>query len=159
MESALIEMRKENGSPMGYELERNISVLYTTETLMVFDMEDYGYFGGAHPDGSVFYKNYDLIKNKEVTVLDYVIKGKMKQFQKLVEKKLRAAYKIKANQSLSDKLGWFENKFVLPENMAFTSKGIRCFYNQYEVAPYAAGIFEFEIPKKELKGIIDLKAN
>ena len=154
MEQALLEMRKEDETAAGYGLERNLTVLFATDTLMVFDMNGYEYFGGAHPNSFVIYKNYNLISNKEVTVLDYVIKGKMKQFRKLVEKKLRAAYKIKANQSLSDELGWFENKFVLPANMAFTANGIRCIYNQYEVAPYAAGTFEFEIPKKDLVGIV-----
>jgi hypothetical protein len=50
---------------------------------------------------------------------------------------------------------WFEERFILPENFAFTSRGILFLYNQYEIKPYSSGLSTFLLPYEALRGIID----
>jgi len=42
--------------------------------------------------------------------------------------------------------GWFENKFILANTFALTSKGILFRYNPYEIKSYAYGESEFLLP-------------
>jgi hypothetical protein len=47
-----------------------------------------------------------------------------------------------------------ENKFELNKNYGFTKNGIIFYYNNYEIAPYAAGPTELLIPYSDLGGLI-----
>ena len=44
--------------------------------------------------------------------------------------------------------------FNLPENITYNEEGIVLLYNAYEIAPYATGILEFEIPYSEIENYL-----
>jgi hypothetical protein len=62
---------------------------------------------------------------------------------------------LKPNQSLEGEFWFDNNKFHLNENFLFTKTGITFFYNEYEIACYACGTTEIEIPYKNIKSLIN----
>ena len=68
------------------------------------------------------------------------------------DKIFRQAKQLSDTASLIDNYFEFpEDKFELNKNYGFKKEGIVFYYNNYEIAPYAAGPTEVLIPYNELK--------
>jgi len=50
--------------------------------------------------------------------------------------------------------GLFENKIAYNDNFAVTKEGLKFYYNNYEIAPYASGPTEILITYSELNDLI-----
>lgn len=102
------------------------------------------YMGGAHPSFYSLLQSYDL-RTGELVNLESILD--MKALKREAEKQFRQKHELSEDALLDD--GGFifpEGKFVLPENMGITDKGILLIYNAYEVASYAEGQTEITIP-------------
>ncbi|MBM3921534.1 MAG: DUF3298 domain-containing protein, partial [Sphingomonadales bacterium] len=76
---------------------------------------------------------------------------------KIAEKTFRKAKGMDDNADISKT--WFWNgKFYLPDNFAYTEKGILFFYNVYEIAPYEQGETELLLDYQTL-GKLLIKTN
>ena len=68
------------------------------------------------------------------------------------DKIFRQSKQLSDTASLIDNYFEFpEDKFELNKNYGFKKEGIVFYYNNYEIAPYAAGPSEVLIPYNELK--------
>jgi Protein of unknown function (DUF3298)/Deacetylase PdaC len=137
-----------------WENSVNSKVLFQNNKIACLEASTYAFNGGAHPSAYVADQTFDLNTGKKVEIQKYITN--MTNFLALVEKKFRAEHKIPAKKSL-EKAGFtFENgKFVLPENIGVSEKGLTFFYNAYEVAAYAMGPTEFFIPFEEMTGMFN----
>ena len=123
---------------------------------MNIEINHYTFTGGAHgyqglrsllfdPNTGKSISNQQLFKNPNA-------------FKAMAEKKFRAKYKIPENKSINSTGLMFEDeKFILPQNIFYTDKGLLLYYNSYEVASYADGPKELFLPYTEVNDYLLLK--
>ncbi len=124
-----------------------ISVTESTikENIISLRVQQYSFTGGAHGNGSTKFLNFNptsgtLIPNTSL------MKNK-KEFTEFVEVLFRKENNISPSDSINSTGFWFENDtFSLPDSIGFTETSLLIIYNQYEIASYADGPIELEIP-------------
>ena len=116
---------------------------------VVFTVSDY--FGGAaHPNTYKMPVTISQTTGLRMKTADF-FKADTKYLQALAEQ---------SSRELKAKLGdEFEASGATPteenyEHVYLTESAVMVIFNPYQVAPYAAGIIEIKIPKKELPGLL-----
>ena len=146
-EHVLKEIKEGNvGSAMGHESSLSLKVLSATDKSFTLEGSSYAYLGGAHGMWGIFYVNYDTQTAKEIQLKDVFVANYEKRLKEIVEKEYRIQSHIGADESLKDKLDWFDNKFILAEAIGFGKDGLHLSYNPYEIKPYAAGGTNIVVP-------------
>lgn len=136
-----------------YFAEISVSEIFSSDTLISFEMRQYLFTGGAHGFGTVSFLNVDPKTGNEFT-LDDLVKDK-KRFTALAEKEFRHQQNIQKDQSINERGFWFEeDTFYLPQTVGFTSDSLIFVYNQYDIASYADGQIELKIPMTEAKPLL-----
>lgn len=132
-----------------YEAEISVAQTYRSQEIATVALHQYSYVGGAHGYGSLKYVNFD-IDTGEILTIEQLIKDK-NQIAKLAEKQLRTDYQIPDGESLNAEIFWFENdKFHLSNTIGFDNGKMIIHYNQYDIASYADGPIDIELPIKEV---------
>jgi hypothetical protein len=109
--------------------------------------------GGAHPNYYQIFHNFGVETGDTIQLSDIFIKGFEKTLDGLLDKKYRSVNKISAKADLQNE-GLLVSKIEHNNNFAISNEGVRFFYNQYEIASYAAGTIEINLTFKELSNII-----
>jgi len=136
-----------------YFVEINIRETYNSPQLLSLEMHQYLFTGGAHGYGATFFENFDA-QSGEPLIQDALFRDKT-AFLKLAEKEFRKAFEIPENESINATGFWFENdRFYLPESIGFSGSNLVMIYNQYDIASYAAGPIELEIPLKDVESYL-----
>ncbi|MFK5982159.1 MAG: DUF4163 domain-containing protein [Flavobacteriaceae bacterium] len=140
--------KKEFPDVSPYEAEVSVSNSYSSSDIISIKTSFYNYTGGAHGNTTLSFLNFDpqtgglLTKNS-------LLKNK-KEFTEFAEKKFRAEKIISEGESINSTGFWFENDtFSLPESIGFSETHLILIYNQYEIASYADGPIEIQIPLEE----------
>lgn len=105
-----------------------------------------GYSGGAHGYYYEQYKNFNLKTNKTYQLNDVFSTIDAKTWEPVLLKKYLRDY---------DEDLLFEKEIPLNSNFYFDEKSITFVYNQYEIGPYAAGVFYIKIPLAEISEYLD----
>lgn len=100
-----------------------------------------GYSGGAHGYYYEFYKNFNIDKNKTYQLSEIVTTQDAKTWYPIL---LKNYLKDHEEEML------FEKEIPLTDNFYFDDKNITFVYNQYEIAPYVAGVIYIKIPFSEI---------
>lgn len=128
-------------------------VVCTTSAVTSLALSLQSYTGGAHGNSEMTYNSFNTTTGEKIRLSDIVTDGK--KLVEVAEKKFRAIKKLKADDDLKKAGFWFEgNKFSLNDNYCLTGKGLAFYFNQYEIAPYAAGPTELVLTFEELDTII-----
>ncbi len=127
-----------------YEYRNRLALFDYTDPIVTLSMDTYSYQGGAHGIEVINFINYDIDRKKELH-LDDIVDFKNKEFMKIAEIAYRKSDHLLPNESLVE-AGWMDDKFILSENFAVTTKGLLFHYNPYEIKSFAAGMTEFIIP-------------
>lgn len=157
-----LEMARENPAVDGsiyyseeewYTVERNDGAVLSFSTM--WD----AYEGGAHGQYMKYGVNFDAGTGKLLTIAD--ITQDQAAFQEIcVQEMLRQCEDLKAQGIL------FEEDMITPglrevlegkmkgEEWYFTENGIRFISNVYEIAPYAAGNIDFDIPYEMINDVL-----
>ncbi len=131
-----------------YFAEINISESYNSKKLVSFQLQQFLYTGGAHGYQSNSFLNFNPQSGLEIPLENLFTS--IDDFSVLAEKKFREAHKISKSESINSTGFWFEDDvFYLPETIGITNEGLVLIYNQYEIASYADGPIELEIPMEE----------
>jgi len=130
-----------------WEEQYSTKVLYNNNNIISLQISVYGYTGGAHPYGYLDFLNFDILTGDKIELDDIFITGYKDKLDSIGEIIFREYYDFSNEESLSE-LGFdFDNdKFSLNNNFSINENGLYFFYNQYEIACYAAGTFGIEIP-------------
>jgi len=103
--------------------------------------------GGAHGYTSVSYLNFNSKTGDQFGTKDIF----EDEFKSYAEKLFRTKYDIPEDQPINSTGLFFENdSFQLPQNIGFSKNKIILRYNAYEVASYAKGSIQLEIPIKDV---------
>lgn len=137
-----------------WEVQTEGEVLFQNGRIVSFEVSNYSYTGGAHPNTYIRLLSFDT---DEGAPLNWggIIRDSTRLLD-LAEDFFRRERDIGPEVDLRSR-GFFQDQpFQLPENYAPVERGVYFFYNPYEVAPYAAGPTEFIIPYESLRGVLDL---
>ena len=117
------------------------------------NLTSWTYTGGAHGNGS-FEVNYFSKGTGNLLELTDLFTN-ISELNEIGEKYFREQLELKKNEDLNEAGFWFEDgEFYLPSNFFREGDHFIFFYNQYEIAPYAAGVIEVSIPIEDLSPIL-----
>lgn len=152
-----IDDYKQDPNPFAsWELERNISTVFTTSTLLTLSVGEYGYTGGAHPYSGQRYSVLSLENGERVMLADLLTSGYEVPLNVAGERVFRAERELSEADDLEEQGFSFENNvFHLNKNFGVLKEGLGFVFNSYEIAPYAMGPTQFIIPYEDIQALID----
>ena len=135
----------------------NLSILGESIDIAQVTRFRYEFTGGAH--GSSF-TTVILVSKASGQKLNFEkdIIADLSGFTSVAETAFRKARKIPAKRSLRKAGYWFEQGFVLSENVQFSDDAITLIYNPYECAPYVMGEIRVSIPLKNVKHLLKMRS-
>ncbi len=134
-----------------YDMAININ----EDNLLGLTLYEYNYLGGAHGTFTILHYNLDLRTGKLIRLEDIFREGFKQKLNVIAEKLFRAQYDAPRRQSLEESGFWFkDNVFDLNDNFGLSKDGITFQFNQYEIAPYAAGSPEIFIPWNKIDDLL-----
>lgn len=132
-----------------YFAEINIQETFKTPNFLSLEMQQYQFTGGAHGYGSTHFMNFDPQTGDELSL--EALFTDLDGFTKFAEKKFKEIHEIPESENINSTGFWFDDDtFYLPETIGFLEDSVIFIYNQYDIASYAAGPIELEIPLKEV---------
>jgi hypothetical protein len=146
------EMNADSEYPMAFEMNAEVSIEEGADRVQLA-IQQYLFLAGAHGQDIVLFYQFDKETGKQLKLSDFIM-SKTK-LNKIAEKYFRRQNDIPMEGTLMDH--GFDAEFSCNDNFFFKD-GKLCFYfNQYEIACYAMGAFEFGIPLKDLGGLLTRK--
>jgi hypothetical protein len=135
-----------------YSQEDSVSIDEEYENFVQLHVFSYSYMGGAH--GGANDAHYLISKeNGKRLALKDVVKD-INKFTSLAEVYFRKGLELAADADLEEEGFWFDKGFKCNENFYFSDGKMIFVYNQYEIAPYSAGIIYNEIPISKIKHLL-----
>lgn len=105
------------------------------------------YLGGAHGSHVVLYYNFDIKSGKLLSIEDVVPADKEEEMLRQMEEQLCKDWEAKDIAELRENTGiTMLGDLYLTENFLLKEDSIEFLFNQYEIAPYAAGLISVTIP-------------
>ena len=115
----------------------------------------YNYTGGAHPNSSLIYVNYDIFSRKIIKLSDLINPIMMARLTYTASTIFRKQEGLSPTESLEN--FFFENqKFSLNTNFLITKKGLLFYYNPYEIRSYAEGPMELLVPYSAISTLLKI---
>lgn len=155
------EFEKE-GFSTGYEYDISFGPIYQTDKLLTYSFTEYSYTGGAHGGTSFIQQTFDKADGKALTAGEIFEQSKIAEVIQLVKQGLAEQYfsdELKDGTTLADLLLIDPDTLALPaQSPSFVKDGIDFVYQQYEIAPYAAGMPACVIPYSVIKPYLTEKA-
>ncbi|MBQ6190794.1 MAG: DUF3298 domain-containing protein [Bacteroidaceae bacterium] len=106
------------------------------------------YLGGAHGSYVVFYYNFDRKTGKLLNISDVVPADKEMLVMKAMEEQLCKDWEAKDLADLQEKTGiTMLGDLYLTNNFLLKGDSITFLFNQYEIAPYAAGLISVTLQR------------
>ncbi|MBQ8453863.1 MAG: DUF3298 domain-containing protein [Bacteroidaceae bacterium] len=106
------------------------------------------YLGGAHGSYVIFYYNFDRNSGKLLGIRDFVPADKEKEVLKAMETQLCKDWEAKDVNELREKTGILMlGDLYLSNNFMPKGDSLSFLFNQYDIAPYAAGLIGITIKK------------
>jgi hypothetical protein len=127
--------------------------VFFNDKILSYSISTSSFTGGAHPNSYLQYYNFELSSGRILKPSDIFKEGFEAKLNEIIERKFREKNKLAAGESLTEG-GLFENKINFNDNFAVIKDGILFYYNNYEIAPYAAGPTEIMMTYAELGDII-----
>ncbi|MCU0399620.1 MAG: DUF3298 and DUF4163 domain-containing protein, partial [Algoriphagus sp.] len=121
-----------------------------SDNIVSIIFEQYNYTGGAHPNSSVAFLNFEK-KSGEYLSIDRLVLDLAKVTQ-LAEQKFRHFHEVREGVSLEDDGRFFlpESGFFLANAMGLKDDSFYIVYIPYEIGPYVLGYTELKFTKEEL---------
>lgn len=140
-------------SPGGWSIEVSAKVSYESDSLLSIFFSEFNFSGGAHPNSSQYFMNFDKITGEYLSS-GRVVLDSVKLLQK-AEIAFRKFHEVPEGKSLEEQ-GFFlpETGFFLPGAMGYKDGKFWLIYIPYEIGPYVIGYTELEFTPEELEGIV-----
>jgi hypothetical protein len=143
------EMNADSEYPMPFGLDGTVEITESDNCAQLY-LQQYVFLGGAHGSTTVEYFQVDKESGKKLGLKDFI--SSKSKLDRLAEKYFRKQNEIPLEGTLMDH--GFDSEFSCNENFFLQNDSLFFFYNQYEIACYAMGSFQFGIPLKDLKGLL-----
>ncbi len=141
--------------PGGWSLKYKVDIEYVDTDMLSLKTFVSTFTGGAHPNSEITLQVFSLKTGKPFAQGDFITSDKREEFTAIAEKHFRRVRELKPDETYEQAGFHFENnKFALNDNFLVTQDGMLFCFNQYEIAPYAMGMTEVNIPWSDLKTVI-----
>ena len=137
-----------------YEVEETFDMTRGDETCISFKQTDYSYLGGAHPGTMYSTVNFDTATGNVLDFAD-VVSDENSAYNFVVDYILNLMADPSYDGYFFDGYTTTVSNFDLNGRWFFSNDGFVVIFNEYDVAPYAAGHFEFTIPYTEFALLLD----
>ncbi|MBE6059254.1 MAG: DUF4163 domain-containing protein [Clostridium sulfidigenes] len=129
--------------PKPYVINVNNNVTYNKNNILSITLNLYSYTGGAHGSSVDETFNFDINTGNRGVIEDFL--GNNRNYNKIILDNVKAT--INKNPELYFKEA-VDKLNVIPYNQKFflTDKDLVIYFDEYEIAPYVAGIPKFYIP-------------
>jgi len=139
-----------------YFAEINVSETYRSEEVISLELRQYLFTGGAHGFGNTSFLNVN--PETGVTIPIKALFSNKEDFTSFCENKFREKHQIPLDASINSTGFWFEDDtFYIPNTIGFINESLILVYNSYEIASYAEGPVELEIPIVEIGHLLNVK--
>lgn len=136
-----------------WQLLVETEITYISENVISIALNTYIDTGGAHGNDSIIFMNFNPDTGKLYALNDIVTDiDALKELAQTYFKK--EVMLLENTESMEDY--FFGEPFKLPENIGFGEDGLIFLYNVYEIASYAEGYTEFQIPYNELDDLLKI---
>lgn len=143
----------DSGAGWYYNATSNVEVL--TDTLISISVTQDYYTGGAHGGAETYFININPSTGAAFTLDNLLKTGYQESLNQVGEEVFRKVRELPDTVSLNENYFEFaDDIFQLNQNYGFTKEGIVFYYNNYEIAPYAAGPTEVLIPYERIRKLI-----
>jgi len=133
-----------------YEASIDQKILDQNQQTVVLETQFHFYTGGAHGIYGTHYHNFDAKTGRLLSLTDLI--SDIPALTAYAEKEFRKKHEVPAGDRLTDHGFFFQNdEYILPENIAVTSKEVILLYNPYEAASYAQGQIQLDLPIKQVR--------
>lgn len=158
MSDANLEYTNNAGDPnfpwREWEIENTFEMVRGDESVISVKETDYYYYGGAHP-GTTYRADNFSTQTGNLLLFDDIFSDPGDAHSQITN------YILDLMTS-PDYAGSFFDDYVdlvagidMTDRWYFSESGLVVIFNEYEIAPYAAGPFEFTIPYGELDYLLD----
>jgi len=138
-----------------YEIVLGATVNRASANLVVVELQNYIYMGGAHGMSTVQYVNWLPKSDRIVTLENMLMPGRLKAFEAVL-KKQHAKWLDQNDYAPADRAEYLKAwPFQFSDNAALMEDGIAVTYDPYMLGPYALGMPTILVPFSELKGIVN----
>ncbi len=145
-------------NPMGtrWSLEKTVKVLRATPPVISLECSEWSFTGGAHGNSATSYLNFNAATGGTVNLSDILKQGALPKLTEVAEAHFRKKRNLAPDADLKKEgfIFFKDNRFVLNGNFGIGETALRFTFNPYEVAPYAWGPTEFEIPFSAIRGLL-----
>ena len=135
----------------GWESELTMTAVRADETVLCLMQTDYSWMGGAHPNTFITGITYDTQTGKELSLKDIV-----KDYDGVYDEVLKKLAEdndpnmfFEGYQDMVKAMFYGGDADYGPVQWFLTNDGVTIWFNQYDIAPYAAGPVTVEIPFAE----------
>jgi len=155
-----LTFRRENADYRGpgWDWKLNVTVCVNDDGILGLDCQNYGWWGGAHGHSSHYYPMFDLSSGEALSFDDLVGPKNRSALTRIGEVEFRRVRKLPDDASISERFDFPNGEFGLNDNFSIDSTGLFFFYNEFEIAGYAAGATKVSIPWDSLAIIVDSAA-
>ena len=139
-----------------YFAEIDVSETYRSEEVITLELRQYLFTGGAHGYGNTSFLNIN--PETGITIPIEALFNNNEDFTSYCENKFREKYQIPPGASINSTGFWFEDDmFYIPNTIGFINESLILVYNSYEIASYAEGPVELEIPIEVIGDLLNVK--
>ena len=142
---------------MSYTFDYSADTVAVTPGYATFSFSGYTYQGGAHGSAYVIPALFAIPSGRQITWDSLIAPGKQAQLLDMIRRALMEQYfEVSTTEALADMLLVSPSEIQLPAaGPALTPSGLEVIYQQYEIAPYAAGMPSCTIPMDDLRPLLD----
>jgi hypothetical protein len=147
---AASDAKKSGWEMRPYVLDISYSV-HTTGKLLSFSLNHYEYTGGAHGLTNVSYYNIANLKKGKILELSDLFQPGY-DYRGILSMLIRQ--QIAEREQQQGSLGFWYNGIAANQPFSFQNGELVIHFGQYEIAPYAAGMPSFVIPKHRYSNLL-----
>lgn len=130
-----------------YQLYTRSGPYFENGKILSMYVDYYFYSGGAHGMTDRHAYNYDLETGKTLSLKDLFMPGY--EFKKMIDEAIAAEINQRPDDFFPAEYGF--QGIAAEQNYYLQNDTLVIYFNQYEIAPYAAGIQEFRIPLQDFR--------
>lgn len=143
---------KEDLNERAYEISVTGKLLEVTEAFVTYQVINYSYTGGAHPNTFSFPFTYAL-KDKKVLTMENMFKpGSEEALTQVVREALARQYNVPAQHLTA--AGLFSDNVPMSHNIYILNGALIFHYNTYDIAPYYMGAINAEVYPYEIEAYL-----
>lgn len=155
-----LEQVREFNSSAELSCIASLTIAAETEKYLTCEVNSYVYLGGAH--GSTFNYSFNISKESGTRVTGIVKPESLEKMQPLLRAGVLSYFREFDSEVSEDNLERYlllEGETIpLPGCIYLSDKGVNFVYQQYEIAPYSAGLVSFTISVTNIRPFLTSEA-